>query len=81
MIGLAANLGIVVTAEGVENAEQLLHLRRQGCTEAQGYLFSRPIAADAIPGLLAELRHTALGNPGSIVGDHVFDLDPVDQRT
>ena len=43
---LARSLGIVTTAEGVETAEQLDFLRAQGCTQAQGFLFSpaRPSA-------------------------------------
>jgi diguanylate cyclase (GGDEF)-like protein len=48
IISLAANLGVATTAEGVETIEHLQQLRSQGCTEAQGYLFSRPIPADMI---------------------------------
>jgi predicted signal transduction protein with EAL and GGDEF domain len=40
--GLGAALGMRTTAEGVETAEQLEYLRREGCTEVQGFLFSRP---------------------------------------
>jgi len=40
--GLGRSLGIVTTAEGVENDAQLDLLRREGCTQAQGYLFSKP---------------------------------------
>ncbi|MGY4334410.1 diguanylate cyclase (GGDEF)-like protein/PAS domain S-box-containing protein [Bradyrhizobium sp. LB7.2] len=40
--GLGRSLGIVTTAEGVENDAQLELLRREGCTQAQGYLFSKP---------------------------------------
>lgn len=40
IIGLANSLGMVTTAEGVERPEQLDWLRSEGCTEAQGYLFS-----------------------------------------
>jgi diguanylate cyclase (GGDEF)-like protein len=42
IIGLAYNLGLVTTGEGVETLEQLTDLQRLGCTQAQGYLFSRP---------------------------------------
>jgi len=37
-----ASLGIVTTAEGVKTEAQLELLRREGCTQAQGYLFSQP---------------------------------------
>ena len=42
---LAAELKITTTAEGVETPEQLAKVRELGCTEMQGYLFSRPIPA------------------------------------
>jgi predicted signal transduction protein with EAL and GGDEF domain len=42
VIDLCRNLGIRTTAEGIENAEQLDILLEEGCTELQGYLFSRP---------------------------------------
>jgi diguanylate cyclase (GGDEF)-like protein len=48
VVAMAASLGMTTTAEGVETAQQLAELRRQGCTDAQGYLFSKPVpAADA----------------------------------
>lgn len=51
--GLAASLGIVTTAEGVETAAQLAHLRAEGCNEMQGFLFSRPIGASQVLDLLS----------------------------
>ncbi|MGA2042955.1 MAG: EAL domain-containing protein [Roseiarcus sp.] len=49
---LAADLGISITAEGVETEEQLELLAAHGCTEAQGFLFSRPVDATDIVFLL-----------------------------
>ena len=46
VVGMATSLGMTTTAEGVETTEQLAELRRQGCTEVQGYLFSKPVWAD-----------------------------------
>jgi diguanylate cyclase (GGDEF)-like protein/PAS domain S-box-containing protein len=43
--GLASTLGMVTTAEGVERFDQLEELKREGCTEVQGYFFSRPVPA------------------------------------
>jgi EAL domain-containing protein (putative c-di-GMP-specific phosphodiesterase class I) len=40
--GLAVNLGVMTTAEGVETQDQLQLIKLLGCTEMQGYLFSPP---------------------------------------
>jgi len=59
--GLGRSLGIVTTAEGVENNAQLELLRREGCTQAQGYLFSKPRPASDVAIMLdrPQLRATA----------------------
>jgi diguanylate cyclase (GGDEF)-like protein len=50
VVGLGNSLGMVTTGEGVETQEELEYLKREGCTEAQGYLFgkARP-ARDVVP--------------------------------
>jgi diguanylate cyclase (GGDEF)-like protein len=48
VIALGNSLGVAITAEGVETRDQLVILRAAGCTEAQGYLFSRPKPAAEI---------------------------------
>ncbi|WP_338828116.1 EAL domain-containing protein [Bradyrhizobium sp. 27S5] len=54
--GLGKSLGIVTTAEGVETDTQFDLLRQEGCTQAQGYLFSPPRpAADVAKMLLRRL--------------------------
>jgi diguanylate cyclase (GGDEF)-like protein len=50
--GLGRSLGIVTTAEGVETAEQFELLRQEGCTQVQGYLFSKPRPAGDVPQML-----------------------------
>jgi diguanylate cyclase (GGDEF)-like protein/PAS domain S-box-containing protein len=52
IVELANGLGMATTAEGVETPEQLYVLRTYGCTQGQGYLFSRPIPAPEIAALL-----------------------------
>lgn len=42
---LAKTLGINVVAEGVESKSQLHFLEKEGCKQAQGYLFSKPVAS------------------------------------
>ncbi|WP_035707781.1 bifunctional diguanylate cyclase/phosphodiesterase [Bradyrhizobium genomosp. I (2014)] len=54
--GLGRSLGIITTAEGVENDVQLELLRREGCTQAQGYLFSRPRPASDVAMMLDRPR-------------------------
>lgn len=48
VIEMARSLGLGVVAEGVETEEQLVVLARAGCTSYQGYLCSRPLAADEL---------------------------------
>ncbi|NGO49261.1 EAL domain-containing protein [Streptomyces sp. YC419] len=52
LIELAHRLGLTVTAECVETAGQASRLRRIGCDTGQGWLYSRPVAADRISALL-----------------------------
>ncbi|OAN44028.1 signal transduction protein [Paramagnetospirillum marisnigri] len=53
VVALARNLGFAVIAEGVETQGQADFLAEQGCAVMQGYLFSRPVDADAFAHLLA----------------------------
>jgi diguanylate cyclase (GGDEF)-like protein len=51
---LGAALGMKITAEGVETAEQFRMVRDHGCTEVQGYYFGRPCHAQALLELFRE---------------------------
>ncbi|MFO6445937.1 putative bifunctional diguanylate cyclase/phosphodiesterase [Erythrobacter sp. NE805] len=51
---LASALGMETLAEGVEDIAQFEVLAREGCQHIQGYLFSRPVSADAVAGMLRE---------------------------
>jgi diguanylate cyclase (GGDEF)-like protein len=42
VLGLGHSLGMATCAEGVESKEQLAFLRSEGCTEVQGYFYSKP---------------------------------------
>ncbi len=48
IVQLGVNIGVETTAEGIETEEQLMAVTSHGCTELQGYYFSKPLpAADA----------------------------------
>jgi EAL domain-containing protein (putative c-di-GMP-specific phosphodiesterase class I) len=52
IIELARVLGMDVVAEGIETVEQYHLLRQLGCRFGQGYLFARPLTAEAVSRLL-----------------------------
>jgi Amt family ammonium transporter len=52
VVAMADRLGLRTVAEGVETAEQLEALRALGCDRIQGFLFSRPLDADAMAAYL-----------------------------
>ncbi len=55
-IRLARKLGMQVVAEGVEDAETATALRKLHCFAAQGYWFSPPVDAAALPGVMADIE-------------------------
>jgi len=61
IIALARRMGIRVVAEGVETEAQLAYLRRRGCDQMQGYLYSRPLPAADFAALLASGKTLPLG--------------------
>jgi diguanylate cyclase (GGDEF)-like protein len=63
---LANGMGMTATAEGVETAEQLDSIASEGCTEMQGFLFSRPLPAAEIERQFL-LGRTSQKPPGRVV--------------
>lgn len=74
-IELAHNMGLKVTAEGVESEGVLERLRLLGCDLAQGYLISKPIPAEALEKWFRE-SHWAHGAVGSSAAAVMLD-EPV----
>jgi diguanylate cyclase (GGDEF)-like protein/PAS domain S-box-containing protein len=68
IIALGASLNYRVIAEGVETPQQLALLNAQHCREGQGFLFSRPLAADALETLLRTSAQPRLGSTSSREG-------------
>jgi EAL domain-containing protein (putative c-di-GMP-specific phosphodiesterase class I)/GGDEF domain-containing protein len=56
MIGLAHELGLRVTAEGVQAPLQAEFLQARGCDELQGYAISRPLPPEAVPARVLRAR-------------------------
>jgi EAL domain-containing protein (putative c-di-GMP-specific phosphodiesterase class I) len=53
IVALARNLGFTLVAEGIETLEQACLLRDMECEALQGSYISEPVAAEAVPALLA----------------------------
>jgi diguanylate cyclase (GGDEF)-like protein len=73
--GLGQSFGMTTTAEGVETQQQLDQMRAEGCTEAQGYFYGKPMPANEIAQLLAGIetsaaaeRITASGKASEVTG-------------
>jgi diguanylate cyclase (GGDEF)-like protein len=62
IVAMSKGLGLRVIAEGIERPDQLRVLREMGCSHGQGYLFSPPIDASGVDGLLG------LGAEAPVVG-------------
>ena len=56
IIGLGQNLGMQTCAEGVETTEQARLLRREGCEQAQGFMFGHAVEPALIDELLVGTR-------------------------
>jgi EAL domain-containing protein (putative c-di-GMP-specific phosphodiesterase class I) len=72
IIALGHALGLTVTAEGVETADHVELLRKQGCDHMQGYFFSRPLPADAIAQLLRERKPSRASRRGGARGERAL---------
>jgi diguanylate cyclase (GGDEF)-like protein len=72
MIGMAHDLDLAVTAEGVETDEQAVFLASRGCDLLQGYLFARPLPAAEMAERLAPRDGTSVGGVGGVRAGRVI---------
>jgi sensor c-di-GMP phosphodiesterase-like protein len=70
LVDLARNLRMHIVAEGVEDFEQVVHLRERGITAAQGYVFAPPLPAKAFLQLVEAI------DPLAPEPSEIADLDP-----
>jgi diguanylate cyclase (GGDEF)-like protein len=72
LVQLGKTLGLVVVAEGVEQAVQLDYLRSIGCERAQGYYFAKPLPADQLEKFLPTVlpRVVVDGEDLELAGSH-----------
>lgn len=73
IVVLAETLGIKTVAEGIETAEQATQLRKLNCLYGQGYLFSKPLAAEAVANYLSENYNSAQNPPPNWTADSSDD--------
>ena len=73
ILSLGESLGLETLAEGIETEEQYERLRAMGCRLGQGYLMSRPMAAEAFAALVAQGGPSFQGRPGSDIAGHSAD--------
>jgi diguanylate cyclase (GGDEF)-like protein len=62
VVALGTSLEIATTAEGVETQEQLDRVRKEGCTEAQGFFIGRPGPVREVPEMLERYKSTPAGD-------------------
>jgi EAL domain-containing protein (putative c-di-GMP-specific phosphodiesterase class I) len=68
ILAIAESAGMSVVAEGIETEEQRRVLIELGCPQGQGFLFARPMPADAATCLLAEADRLLVDAAAAAVG-------------
>jgi len=59
VVGLGRSLGLTVTVEGVETAQQVALLRELQCHQIQGFYFGRPMPAAEVAAFILADFHAA----------------------
>jgi EAL domain-containing protein (putative c-di-GMP-specific phosphodiesterase class I) len=56
IIQLANSMGLKIVAEGVENEKTISQLTQLGCDMAQGYYYSKPVAAEQVAAVIDQIE-------------------------
>jgi diguanylate cyclase (GGDEF)-like protein len=64
LVQLGKTLGLETLAEGIEESEQYSQLEREECVSGQGFLYARPLEADAVAAFLARVTPKPVGIEG-----------------
>lgn len=62
LISIASRLGMRIVAEGIESEGQARRLVGMGCRLGQGYLYARPMPAEAVAAFVGSFRRSAAGS-------------------
>src|SRR5215831_15925776 len=71
LVDLARNMRMDVVAEGVENFEQVMHLRALGVRSAQGYVFAPPLPGSSFLQLVEAIDPLQSASRDSTAGEHL----------
>ena len=72
---LAKEMGIMITAEGVENEAQVKFLKNIGCDSIQGYFYSKPVPGDKFVEFLDGVGAVPLSTKIDQVEDHIYTFN------
>jgi EAL domain-containing protein (putative c-di-GMP-specific phosphodiesterase class I) len=65
VVSIGRGLGMDIVAEGVETEFEAMMMTRLGCTEMQGYYFSKPVSSAQITELLDSFQPKRIGTPST----------------
>lgn len=74
-ISLAKELGIAITAEGVETEAQVRFLKQIGCDNIQGFFYSKPVKAEDYEILLEKKYSETVEDKVDLVEEHLYSFN------
>ena len=71
-ISLAKELGIQITAEGVETETQVKFLKNIGCDNIQGFFYSKPVPVESFEKILDDSEYKGPVTKNDLVEEHIY---------